>query len=138
MSVDVLLVNLAALTAVAWIVWYFWLSEPEAARASIGRTGIQEAFIRVKGGYDPDLVVLEAGRPARLHFQREETAACSERVVFPDLGISRKLPAGERVSIELGPREPGEYPFACQMGMLRGRLVVTADGRPSPEAEPSS
>lgn len=131
MSADILLVNLAALATVAWIVWYFWLSEPEAARASVGREGVQEAFVLVKGGYDPDLIVLEAGRPARLHFRRQETAACSEMVVFPDLGISRRLPAGERVTIELGPRAPGEYPFSCQMGMLRGRLVVTEEGRAS-------
>lgn len=129
MSADVLLVNLVALATIAWIVWYFWLSEPRAARAAIGSGGIHEVFVRVKGGYDPDLIVLEAGRPARLHFQRQETAACSEMVLFPDLGISRKLPTGERVTIELGPQEPGEYPFACQMGMLRGRLVVTGDGR---------
>lgn len=129
MSADVVLVNLAALATVAWIVWYFWLSQREGARAAVGREGVQEAFVRVKGGYDPDLIVLEAGRPARLHFHRQETAACSEMVLFPELGISRKLPTGERVTIELGPQEPGEYRFACQMGMLRGRLVVTGDGR---------
>jgi plastocyanin domain-containing protein len=28
------------------------------------------------------------------------------------------------VTIELLPEKPGTYEFACQMGMLRGRLVV--------------
>ncbi len=80
--------------------------------------------MRVKGGYDPDLIVVEAGRPVRLHFNRQETASCSEMVVFPDFEVSRALPTGETVTIELEAPAPGEYEFACQMGMLRGRLVV--------------
>ena len=28
------------------------------------------------------------------------------------------------LTIELTPEEPGEYDFACQMGMLRGKLVA--------------
>ncbi len=31
---------------------------------------------------------------------------------------------GEIVAVELLPKEPGEYEFACAMGMFRGRLVV--------------
>lgn len=129
MSLDIVLVNLAALATVVWIVWYFWLSETEATAATVGAGGLQEVHIRVKGGYDPDLIVVEAGRPVRLLFNRQETAACSERVLFPDFDISRELPAGETVVIELPAPPPGEYEFACQMGMLRGKLVATENGR---------
>jgi plastocyanin domain-containing protein len=38
--------------------------------------------------------------------------------------VSRRLPAGELVTIELTPEAPGEYEFSCQMGMLRGRLIA--------------
>jgi plastocyanin domain-containing protein len=129
MSPDVLLVDLAALATVAWIVWYFWLSEKEAVAAATGAGGVQEVSVRVKGGYDPDLIVVEAGRPVRLLFTRQETAACSERVLFPDFDVSRELPSGETVAIELEAPPPGEYEFACQMGMLRGRLVAKNGGR---------
>lgn len=129
MTLDVIIVNLGAATAVAWIVWYFWLSNRKATAATAGTGGVQEAFIRVKGGYDPDVIVVEAGRPVRLHFNRQETAACSEMVQFPDFDISRELPAGKTVTIEITP-EAGEYPFSCQMGMLRGRLVARANGAP--------
>jgi Cu+-exporting ATPase len=44
--------------------------------------------------------------------------------VFPDLGISKELPAFKTTPIEFTPGEPGEYPFACGMGMMRGRLIV--------------
>jgi plastocyanin domain-containing protein len=129
MSLDVVLVDLAALAAVAWIVWYFWLSEKDAVAAATGAGGVQEIRIRVKGGYDPDLIVVEAGRPVRLLFHRQETAACSERVLFPDFDVSRELPSGETVAVELEAPAPGEYEFACQMGMLRGRLVAKNGAR---------
>jgi plastocyanin domain-containing protein len=124
MSLDVVIVNLAAAATIAWIVWYFWLSEkPTVRAATVG--GAQEVYVRVKGGYDPNLIVVDSRRPVRLHFNRQETASCSEMVVFPDFEISRALPTGETVTIELEHPSPGEYEFACQMGMLRGKLVVT-------------
>lgn len=125
MTIDVLLVNVAAVATIGWIVWYFWLSEKTAARAVSSSGGAQEIYVRVKGGYDPDLIVVDKGRPVRLHFNRQETASCSEMVVFPDFDMSRRLPTGETVTIELEPLAPGEYDFACQMGMLRGVVVVT-------------
>ena len=130
MSIDVILVNVAALLTTLWIVWYFWLSEKKSTRAAVAASGAQETTIRVKGGYDPDVIEVEAGRPVRLHFLRQETAACSERVEFPDFGISRSLPEGEEVTIELTP-DAGEYDFTCQMGMLRGKLVARANGKRS-------
>ncbi len=85
----------------------------------------------MKGGYDPDRIEVRAGEPVRLKFLRQETAACSERVEFPDFGISEPLPEGEEVAIELTP-EPDEYEFTCQMGMLRGKLVARGNGRQGP------
>lgn len=55
---------------------------------------------------------------------RAESAACSEMVVFPDFNKSAALPEGETIPIELLPDRPGEFEFHCQMGMLRGKLVV--------------
>lgn len=80
--------------------------------------------IRVRGGYHPDTVHARVGEPVRLIFRREETAPCSERVVFPDFGKSAMLPAHEDVAIELAPERSGTFEFTCQMGMLHGRLIV--------------
>lgn len=82
------------------------------------------ATVRVRGGYRPDTVVVAAGEPARITFRREETAACSEQVVFPAFGKTATLPVGEDVVVELPAAEPGEYGFTCGMQMLRGTLVV--------------
>jgi plastocyanin domain-containing protein len=81
-------------------------------------------MILVKGGYTPDTIVVRHGKPVRLNFRREETASCSDKVIFADFNKSAELPTGETVSVELLPKEPGEFAFACPMGMFRGRLVV--------------
>ena len=83
--------------------------------------------VRVKGGYQPSVVHARVGEPLRIVFSREETASCSEHVVFPAFGKSAMLPPFEDVSLELVPEHAGEYEFTCQLGMLRGRLVVVGD-----------
>ena len=80
--------------------------------------------VRVRGGYHPDTLHARVGEPVRLIFRREETAPCSESVVVPAFGKSATLPAHEDVTIELAPERSGTYEFTCQMGMLRGRLIV--------------
>ncbi|MEX2324038.1 MAG: cupredoxin domain-containing protein [Acidimicrobiia bacterium] len=121
----VLIVDLAGLGFIALIIWYFWLSKPQGSLAVIGAGGVQEAFIVVKGGYSPDTIRVEAGQPVKLVFNRQEADPCSGKVVFDAFGVSADLPEGENVSIEFTPSEPGEYEFACQMGMLRGRVVAS-------------
>jgi plastocyanin domain-containing protein len=84
--------------------------------------------VRVQGGYWPDTIYGRVGVPLHILFRREETAPCSERVVFPAFGKSAMLPPYQDVLVELLPHEPGEYEFTCQMGMLHGTLVVRGDG----------
>jgi plastocyanin domain-containing protein len=117
-------VIMGGLAVIGGIAWFFWGPRKGGVRATPTSGGYQEAMVLVKGGYTPDVIVVEHGRPVRLNFRREETAACSEMVVFGDFGKSAKLPTGETVAVELLPEKPGEYEFACQMGMLRGKLVV--------------
>ena len=81
-------------------------------------------MVLVKGGYSPDVIEVAAGTPVRLSFRREESAACTEMVVFPDFDRAVQLPEGETVPVEFTPETPGEYGFSCQMGMTRGRLLV--------------
>ncbi len=121
----VFIVNLAGLGLIGWIVWFFWLSSPAAATAAVSTAGVQEAFIVVKGGYSPDTLRVEAGRPVRLMFNRQEADPCSEKVILDDFGIAADLPQDAIVPVEFTATEPGDHEFACQMGMLRGKVIVT-------------
>jgi len=123
MSTNVLAVNLLGIALIAAILWYFVLSRSRPVRAEV-RDGVQGALIVVKGGYTPDTIVLTRGRPARLVFRREEEALCSERVILSGLDRSAYLHPGEEVTIEFTPTEPGDYAITCQLGVLRGRIVV--------------
>jgi plastocyanin domain-containing protein len=124
MTPDRIFVTVLGFALIAFIVWFFWLKKSKGTRAVVTSSGHQEAMILVKGGYTPDVVVVEHGKPVRLNFRREETASCSEMVLFPDFDKSAQLPTGETVAVEFVPQDPGEYEFACQMGMLRGKLIV--------------
>jgi plastocyanin domain-containing protein len=126
MTPDRILVTVVGLTAAAGVAWFFWFKRSEGVRATTVSDGYQEQMILVKGGYTPDTIRVAAGRPVRLLFRREETAACSEQVILPDFGKSAPLPTGEVVPIEFMPEEPGVHEFTCQMGMLRGRILVEA------------
>ncbi|HBA41157.1 MAG TPA: copper-transporting ATPase [Deltaproteobacteria bacterium] len=124
MIIDKVLVTVFGLALSFLVAWYFWFSKKKIAKAALTSAGVQEALIVVKGGYTPDLLVVQAGKPVRLKFNRQESAACSEMLILPAFNKSAKLPEGETVPIEFVPTEPGEYEFSCQMGMFRGKLIV--------------
>ena len=114
--------------AIVWVLWYFLFSRGTAVAATAGASGIQEVRVIVKGGYTPDTIVVQAGKPVRLQFYRDETADCSERVVFERFGVDQQLPPFQTTAIEFTPDEPGEFPFRCGMNMLKGLLVVEPVG----------
>jgi plastocyanin domain-containing protein len=124
MTADRWLVLGVGLALIAFIIWFFWLKRSQGVRAGETSGGYQEVMILVKGGYTPDTIVVRHGKPVRINFRREETASCSDKVVFADFQKTADLPTGQTVPVELLPREPGEHVFSCPMGMFRGRLIV--------------
>jgi plastocyanin domain-containing protein len=117
---------LTGLAAIAWVNGYFFVAgrAPAPAAASGGAEGPRELTIIVDGGYSPANVRVKAGRPVRLVFDRRDTGSCSEEVVFPDFGVRRFLPSGEKTVIEITPPQPGRYDFMCGMSMLRGSITA--------------
>lgn len=118
---DVLVVFLGA-GAVAWELWYFL--GPRRREAPAPRGGVQEIRVVVRQGFEPDVIPVEAGRPVRLAFYRDETAACSGEVIFDTLDLRRTLPPFETTVVEFTPTQPGDYPFHCNHAPLRGRVVA--------------
>jgi plastocyanin domain-containing protein len=118
-----LVVLLAGLAAIGWVNWYFFFAERRGASAK-ATGGTQEIEVRVQGGYEPGVVRLKRGVPARLVFDRQETASCSEEIVLPAFGIRRFLPPYQKTAIELTPNEKGTFDITCGMSMLHGKLIV--------------
>jgi plastocyanin domain-containing protein len=126
-----LAVTAAGAATIAFVLWYFLWARGTAVRARAGKAGangVQEVRVTVKGGYTPDTIVVQAGKPVRLQFYRDETADCSERVVFERFGINQELPAFQTTTVEFTPTDAGEFPFRCGMNMLKGVLVVEPAG----------
>lgn len=130
MTVAQVIVTAVGVAAIAWVLWYFLFSRGRPVMAALA-DGVQEVHVTVKGGYTPDTIVVQAGRPVRLQFYRDETDDCSERIVFERLGIDKALPAFQTTTVEFTAPAAGEVPFRCGMNMLKGMLVV----EPAPARE---
>lgn len=125
MTGDEMAVVAAGAALIGGINWYFFGGRGAAVAAGAAADGSQEVEIVVRGGYTPGAITLEAGRPVRLRFNRQETSGCSEEVVFPELGIRKFLPPFETTVVGFTPTSGGTFSFTCGMGMLRGSMVIT-------------
>ena len=126
MSLSTALVILGGAAAIVWVNWYFFFAGKGASVASASGAGTAEQVIVVDGGYSPATVKVKAGKPVRLVFDRRDTGACSDEVVFPDFGVRRFIPTGKKTVIEVTPEKPGRYDFTCGMSMHRGAIVAEA------------
>ncbi|MEV7572943.1 heavy metal translocating P-type ATPase [Pseudarthrobacter sp. NPDC089323] len=122
MDIIDLVVVFTGVALIGLLAWYFFA--PRRAVSAQLRGGVQQVEIEVRGGYSPDLVRVSAGVPVRLRFNRQDNSDCTSRVVFPDLRKSVSLAAFDTTAVDLLVEEPGEYPWACGMNMLHGRLIV--------------
>lgn len=81
-------------------------------------------MIQDETGYHPTpLPTLQAGIPARLIIDSQNSYTCAASLVIPAFGIKEQLEPGENI-IEFTPTESGRLPFSCSMGMFRGALEV--------------
>ncbi|MBU1473785.1 MAG: cupredoxin domain-containing protein [Acidobacteria bacterium] len=119
-----LIVTVSGIILIALVNWYFFFSKRKAKVVRVQDKGIQEVQINVKGGYDPDVIEVKKDIPVRLNFYRDETADCSDTIVFSDFNIRKPLPAYRTTAVEFTPEKEGEFVFTCGMGMLKGKLIV--------------
>jgi len=123
MDTTEIIVIFVGFALILFVLWYFF-GERESVAAQTTASGVQEIKITVKGGYSPDVIVVKEGVPVRLDFYRDETASCSEQVIFGDFRIARDLPAFKTTPVEFTPDKTGEFTFTCGMNMMRGKLIV--------------
>jgi len=105
--------------------WAYARGRPQ--RAHLRADGVQEAKVIVRERYRPAAIVARRGVPLRLRFVRDEDNPCSQKVIFPDFGISRSLAAHRTTTVEVTPNSEGEFLFTCEMGMYQGTLIVVRE-----------
>jgi plastocyanin domain-containing protein len=115
-----LMVNVAGATAIALIVWWFWLYKAK----EVGRDSTGLVIVVENGTYKPSRIKLSANQATELRFLRKDASPCAEILLLPDLDISESLPLNKPMTIQLPALANGEYEFHCQMKMYRGLLVV--------------
>lgn len=118
-----LAVTLGGLGLIGLELWWFLFSKSKSNHTSI-TSGIQEITITVDGGYEPNQIVVQAGQPVRLNFDRKDPSSCLEEVRFPDFRITQELPLHQVTAIEFTPEKPGRYEFTCGMNMYHGVVEV--------------
>ncbi|WP_017658805.1 cupredoxin domain-containing protein [Baaleninema simplex] len=116
-------VTLGGIALIGLELWWFLGSKTQARKAT-SDAAIQQIDITVDGGYAPDRIVVEAGKPVRLNFYRKDPSACVEQVILPDFKRSIELALNETTSVEFTPQKPGAYSFHCGMNMVRGEIEV--------------
>lgn len=119
-------VTLGGLGLIGLELWWFLLSKPKSQKAVATGGNIQEITVTVDGGYDPSRIVVQAGKPVRLKFERKDPNSCLEQVMIPDFHIAADLPLNQVTTVEFTPETTGEYTFTCGMNMFRGAIVVQA------------
>ena len=82
-------------------------------------------MIRVtEKGFEPASLTVGSDQPVALTFTRTTDATCATEVVFPSLGIRKKLPLNQAVRIDLPAQKAGKLSYACGMNMFKGSVVV--------------
>lgn len=74
-------------------------------------------------GYSPNVLTIEKGKKVKWIITSTNRFSCASSIVVPKYGISKSLKKGENI-IEFIPKETGEIPFSCSMGMYRGKFIV--------------
>jgi plastocyanin domain-containing protein len=124
MDTTQIIVTLVGVGLLAFVGWFFFLAPHRVAAAVSSSAGIQQVDIMVKGGYTPNVIEVEQGKPVQLNFYRDEENSCSEELLLPDFNIRRDLAPFKTTAIEFLPQQAGTFEFTCGMHMLRGSLVV--------------
>jgi plastocyanin domain-containing protein len=95
-----------------------------SVEATMTPAGIQEATVTVAKGYQPKQVIVEAGHPVRLHFNRQNPSSCYDQLLIPEFAIAVDLAPNDTTTVEFTPEQAGEYEFMCGMKMNRGVVTV--------------
>jgi sulfite exporter TauE/SafE/copper chaperone CopZ len=76
-------------------------------------------------GYAPSKFTIQQGIPVKWVIDAKDQYTCASTVIASKIGVRKNLSLGQNV-IEFTPKEVGQIPFSCSMGMYRGVFTVVA------------
>ena len=76
-------------------------------------------------GYTPNVFTIKKDVPVKWIVNVKQMTGCTNEIMIPSLGISKKLQVGENI-VEFTPTTEGDILFSCWMGMVRGKFIVIA------------
>ena len=119
MTLEQILVAVFSLSGIAFTYWFFLMRKESEVTVSS-----DSVDIIVEGGYKPEVISIQVGKTTKLNFIRKDPSSCLEEVVLGDFKVKKYLPLNQKISIEVTPKEKGEYGFACGMNMYHGKIKV--------------
>lgn len=118
MELSKVIVTIIGLLGAVFIYWFFLMKKGKEVKVE------NEVDVIVEGGYSPEVISIPFGKPTKINFIRKDPSDCLEEVVLGDFKIRKTLPLNEKVSIEINPKQKGEFGYSCGMGMFHGKIVV--------------
>lgn len=121
MRTDEIIVAIVGLLGIVLTYWFFLGKKSSNARAT-ERHGM--ITVVVDGGYTPEVISVPVGKTTKINFMRKDANSCLEEVILSDFKIKKYLPLNQKVTIEITPKETGEFVYSCGMNMYHGKILV--------------
>ena len=118
MPIDKLIVTITGIAGIFFTYWFFLMKKDTEVAVS------NSVDIIVDGGYLPSTIVIQKGKTTKLNFLRKDPTSCLEEVVLGDFKTRKFLPLNKKVTVELKPKEAGEFTYACGMNMYHGKIII--------------
>lgn len=102
------------------------LAQAVVSTGSVAPVQAQEQVIQMSveyGIFSPNRFTLRKNVPVLWAVEGKDVSGCASTLISPRLKISRALSLGTNL-IRFTPRETGQIPFSCGMGMIRGSFQV--------------
>ena len=118
MDIDKIIVIFGSLLGILFTYWFFLMKRETQVEVT------DSVDIIVDGGYIPNTIVIKKGKLTKINFFRKDPTTCLEEVVLGDFNTRKYLPLNKKVTIELKPKEEGEFTYACSMNMYHGKIII--------------
>lgn len=118
MTTDKIIVTVFGLVGMAFTYWFFLMRNEKEVKVS------NSVDITVDGGYSPEIISIPKGKTTKINFIRKDSTDCLEEVILGDFKIRKHLPVNQKVTVEIKPKEAGEYKYTCGMNMFHGKIIV--------------